>query len=106
MEHYTLPRREFQRMLAAAFPAAVIDWDAFPVGPGGAKDTDEYDAIIIGSGLGGLSCAAAFARQGFKALVIEKHDKPGGFASAFSRPGYGAVIPSGLECFSEVMKTW
>lgn len=87
MEHYTLPRREFLRMLAAAFPAAAIDWDAFPVGPGRAKDTDEYDAIIIGSGLGGLSCAAAFARQGFKALVIEKHDKPGGFATAFSRPG-------------------
>jgi phytoene dehydrogenase-like protein len=87
MEHYTLPRREFLKMLAAAFPAAAIDWDAFPVGPGRAKDTDEYDAIIIGSGLGGLSCAAAFARQGFKALVIEKHDKPGGFATAFSRPG-------------------
>ena len=87
MEHSALPRREFLKMLAAAFPAAAIDWDAFPVGPGGATDTDEYDAIIIGSGLGGLSCAAAFARQGFKALVIEKHDKPGGFATAFSRPG-------------------
>ena len=87
MEHLTLPRREFLKMLAAAFPAAAIDWDAFPVGHRGAKDTDEFDAIIIGSGLGGLSCAAAFARQGFKPLVIEKHDKPGGFATAFSRPG-------------------
>ncbi len=87
MEHPTLPRREFLRMLAAVFPAAAIDWNAFPVGPGKANDTDEYDAIIIGSGLGGLSCAAAFARQGFKALVIEQHDKPGGFATAFSRPG-------------------
>ncbi|HTY58198.1 MAG TPA: NAD(P)/FAD-dependent oxidoreductase [Bacteroidota bacterium] len=87
MEHYTLPRREFLKMLAAAFPAAAIDWSAFPVGKGDAKDTDEYDAIIIGSGLGGLSCAAAFARQGFKALVIEQHDKPGGFATAFARPG-------------------
>jgi all-trans-retinol 13,14-reductase len=29
-------------------------------------------------------------------------------AGAWSRPGhgYGAVIPSGLECFSEIMKTW
>ena len=87
MEHSTLPRREFLKMLAAAFPAAAIDWDAFPVGPGGTKDTNEFDAIIIGSGLGGLSCAAAFARQGFKALVVEQHDKPGGFATAFSRPG-------------------
>lgn len=48
---------------------------------------DEYDAIIIGSGLGGLSCAAGFARQGFKVLVLEQHDKPGGYATAFERPG-------------------
>jgi prolycopene isomerase len=29
-------------------------------------------------------------------------------AGAWSRSGhgYGAVIPSGLECFSEIMKTW
>jgi len=87
MEQHTLPRREFLRMLAAAFPAAAIDWNAFPVGPRETRNTDEYDAIIVGSGLGGLSCAAAFARQGFKALVIEQHDKPGGFATAFSRPG-------------------
>jgi hypothetical protein len=35
MEHGTLPLREFLRMLAADFPAAAIDWSAFPVGPGG-----------------------------------------------------------------------
>jgi len=83
----TLPRREFLKMLAAAFPAAAIDWNTFPVGSGETKETDEYDAIIVGSGLGGLSCAAAFARQGFRPLVIEQHDKPGGFATAFARPG-------------------
>ena len=29
-------------------------------------------------------------------------------AGAWSRPGhgYGAVIPSGLECFAEIMRTW
>jgi len=52
-----------------------------------AADPDQFDAVIIGSGLGGLSCAAAFARQGFKALVLEQHDKPGGYATAFERPG-------------------
>ena len=49
--------------------------------------TNEFDAIIIGSGLGGLSCAAAFARQGFKVLVLEQHDKAGGYATSFKRPG-------------------
>jgi len=87
MNEHQLPRREFLKMLASAFPAAAIDWNAFPVGKPRKSDANEYDAIVIGSGLGGLSCAAAFARQGFKPLVIEQHDKPGGFATAFSRPG-------------------
>ncbi|NTV81708.1 MAG: MobA/MobL family protein, partial [Candidatus Aminicenantes bacterium] len=41
----------------------------------------------MGAGLGGLSAAAAFARQGFKVLVLEQHSVPGGYASAFTRPG-------------------
>ena len=85
MHEPDLPRREFLRMLAGIFSVTVFDWDAFPRTRTRAEDG--YDAIIIGSGLGGLSCAAAFARQGFKPLVIERHDKPGGFATAFSRPG-------------------
>jgi all-trans-retinol 13,14-reductase len=87
MERQQLPRREFLAMLAAAFPVATIDWNAFPRGRAHRRAANDYDAIVIGSGLGGLSCAAAFARQGFKPLVIEQHDKPGGFATAFARPG-------------------
>src|SRR5512139_3565979 len=82
-----LPRREFLEMLAGAFAAPAIDWEALPTGPSTARSAQDYDAVIIGSGLGGLSCAAAFARQGFKPLVIEQHDKVGGYATAFSRPG-------------------
>ncbi|HNW59910.1 MAG TPA: NAD(P)/FAD-dependent oxidoreductase [bacterium] len=86
MNEQQLPRRDFLKMLACAFPAAALDWGAFPQGK---ADThpDQYDVIVIGSGLAGLSCAAAFARQGFKALVLEQHDKPGGYATAFKRPG-------------------
>jgi phytoene dehydrogenase-like protein len=87
MPAHQLPRREFLAMLASAFPAYAFDWGAFPTGRprrGGAAD---YDAIVVGSGLGGLSCAAAFARQGFRPLVLEQHDKPGGYATAFARPG-------------------
>jgi all-trans-retinol 13,14-reductase len=87
MDRHQLPRREFLAMLAAAFPVAAIDWNVLPRGHGRARAANDYDAIVIGSGLGGLSCAAAFARQGFKPLVIEQHDKPGGFATAFARPG-------------------
>ena len=87
MSQPEVPRREFLKFLAGAFSATAIDWDAFPVNHVFHNDDTTYDAVIIGSGLGGLSCAAAFARQGFRPLVLEQHDKPGGYATAFSRPG-------------------
>ena len=50
--------------------------------------TSNYDAIIIGSGLGGLSCAAYLAKHGQKVLVLEQHSVPGGYATSFSRGDY------------------
>ena len=87
MNHHQLPRREFLKLLSGTFAVGMIDWAALPVGTFAQGQADEFDAIIIGSGLGGLCCAAAFARQGFKPLVIEQHDKPGGYATSFARPG-------------------
>ncbi|MGD2136534.1 MAG: NAD(P)-binding protein, partial [Gemmatimonadales bacterium] len=87
MSPHQLPRREFLAVLASTFPAVAFDWSALPVAAAPHRRGTDHDAIVIGSGLGGLSCAAAFARQGFKPLVIEQHDKPGGYATAFARPG-------------------
>lgn len=79
-------RRDLIRSALAAAPLAAFDWDALPA-KADPRGRDEFDAVIIGSGLGGLSCAAAFARQGYRPLVVEQHDKAGGYATAFSRPG-------------------
>jgi len=49
---------------------------------------ERYDAIVVGSGLGGLACAALLARAGKRVLVAERHDRPGGCAHAFRRHGY------------------
>ncbi|MGD0922829.1 MAG: NAD(P)/FAD-dependent oxidoreductase [Terriglobia bacterium] len=80
-------RRDFLKTLLATVAAGTLDWDSLPVGNAAALGEGQFDAVIIGSGLGGLSCAAAFARQGFKAVVLEQHDKPGGYATSFQRPG-------------------
>jgi phytoene dehydrogenase-like protein len=49
------------------------------------KITQPYDVIIIGGGLGGLTAANKLARSGRKVLILEFHDKPGGFATWFYR---------------------
>ncbi|KPK99292.1 MAG: hypothetical protein AMJ91_08265, partial [candidate division Zixibacteria bacterium SM23_73_3] len=82
-----MERRDFIRSLLAGASVLALDWSLFPTGASAQMDENEFDAVIIGSGLGGLSCAAAFARQGFKPLVLEKHDRPGGYATTFKRPG-------------------
>ncbi len=83
----TVERRDFLKIVLGGLSMAALDWSAFPAGTGASTSANEYDAVIIGSGLGGLSCAAAFARQGFKTLVLEQHRKPGGYATTFRRPG-------------------
>lgn len=48
-----------------------------------------WDAIVIGSGMGGLASAALLARHGgLRVLVLERHSTAGGFTHTFSRPGF------------------
>jgi len=48
-----------------------------------------YDAIVIGSGIGGLASAAILAKRGKKrVLVLERHYTAGGYTHSFTRRGY------------------
>ena len=80
-------RRDFLKTVLAGLTVGALDWDSLPRAHAASSDPGSLDAVIIGAGLGGLSCAAAFARQGFTPLVLEQHDKPGGYATSFKRPG-------------------
>ncbi|MCK5134568.1 MAG: NAD(P)/FAD-dependent oxidoreductase [Bacteroidales bacterium] len=87
MSNKNFERRDFIKSILAGIPMIAIDWSSFPMGLNAMTKSNQFDAVIIGSGLGGLSCAAAFARQGFKPLVLEQHNRPGGYATTFRRPG-------------------
>ena len=54
-----------------------------------AELADSWDAIVIGSGIGGLTAAALLARYaGRRVLVLERHYTAGGFTHVFHRPGF------------------
>jgi prolycopene isomerase len=48
----------------------------------------DFDIIIIGAGIGGLTCGALLAQRGLKVLVVEKNRKVGGCCTSFRRKGF------------------
>lgn len=48
----------------------------------------DYDAIVIGSGCGGLTAALALARAGRRVIVFEQHYLPGGYSQSFVLKGF------------------
>jgi len=48
----------------------------------------DYDAIIIGAGMAGLTCALKLASEGKKVIVLERQPVPGGVGTSFKRKGF------------------
>jgi phytoene dehydrogenase-like protein len=63
---------------------------------------DEYDVVVIGSGLGGMTAANILGRAGHRVLLLEQHYKLGGLATWFRRPG-GHIFDISLHGFPHGM---
>ena len=49
---------------------------------------EKYDVIVIGAGIGGLTCASLLAKAGLCVLVVEQSSRPGGYVGSFIRKGF------------------
>ncbi|MCU0876915.1 MAG: NAD(P)/FAD-dependent oxidoreductase [Pirellulaceae bacterium] len=63
---------------------------------------DEYDVVVIGSGLAGMTAANILGRAGHRVLLVEQHYKLGGMATWFKRPG-GHIFDISLHGFPHGM---
>jgi len=66
------------------------------------RASDHYDAIVVGSGIGGLANAALLSLLGKKVCVLEQHYTAGGFTHAYDREGYEWDV--GVHYIGEVHK--
>lgn len=51
-------------------------------------NTNQYDAIVIGAGFGGASCAGLLSRRGLKVLLVEKNNVAGGKGMTLKKNGH------------------
>ncbi len=56
---------------------------------------DKYDVVIIGGGLGGLSCGVLLSKNGLRVCILEQHSVVGGCLQSFRRGQY--ILDTGMH---------
>ncbi|CAI5472148.1 unnamed protein product [Closterium sp. Yama58-4] len=92
-----------RRVLGARATAARAEASAHAVesragdsGPAEGEGEPEYDAVVIGAGMGGLVAATQMAVRGMRVLLLEKYVIPGGSSGWYERDGYTFDVGSSV----------
>ncbi|MBC7247663.1 MAG: NAD(P)/FAD-dependent oxidoreductase [Actinobacteria bacterium] len=81
-----LPRRMEASLLTKR--ALSARWEPPLLSPGRTLARNEYDAVVVGAGMGGLACAAILSQAGLKTLVVEQATQVGGYARTYDWQGF------------------
>ncbi|MBI5582510.1 MAG: NAD(P)/FAD-dependent oxidoreductase [Deltaproteobacteria bacterium] len=85
MSAQSVSRRSFLTLSALSALTAALDWNKINAWAARMGPKTDYPTVVIGAGLGGLCCGAYLAGQGLPVTVVEQHNIPGGYATAFER---------------------
>ncbi len=97
MSQKCMSRRSFLKISAMTLAVLPFDSTRMAAIAAGLQPKNNYPVVVIGAGLGGLSCAAHLARVGIPVTVVEQHDIPGGYATSFDRAGGKFTFDVSLE---------
>ncbi len=82
-----ISRRTFLSLATLTAVSAALNRKELTVLAAADKPKENYPVVVVGGGLGGLTTAAYLARHGFPVTLLEQHNLPGGYATAFDRAG-------------------
>lgn len=98
-----MDRRFFLQVSVFAAAQALVGWKFAGATPEKVKGV--YDVIVVGAGLGGLTSAGYLAKNGFKVLLLEQYDVPGGYATSFLRDSDKGFFSCEVSLHSSVLGT-
>ena len=64
---------------------------------------NKYDVIIVGAGIGGLTCGCYLTQKGLSVLIVERGAKPGGYCVSFRRNNF--LFDAGPHSLGSCRKT-